>query len=298
MSQPLPDSRRRLAWILSLLIALAIPLGAWLAWSARGNAEEEVSRLVYLLELEPGMSAAEVGAGKGAMTAAMARRLAPHGKMFSTDLEPDRVADIREAVEEAGVENVQVLEGRKSVAGLPASCCDAIFMSKVYHHFTDPETMNASFFDSLRPGGRIAVIDFEPAGWQIWLRHPSGVPENRGGHGMPPDLLIQELKAAGFTIEHEIADWWGGPFGRYCVIARKPLGGCGDGKPSSGGSETLPRRLNWFCALAGVPALTHGPNATGAHSVNECCPISELVRVAQVFALTALAYCAEDAGRA
>ncbi len=207
---------RRRGWTLTLLIALAIPLGAWLAWSARGNAEKEVSRLVHRLELEPGMTAAEIGAGRGALTVAMARRLSPNGRMFSTDLEPDRVADIREAVNEAGMENVQVLEGRKSVAGLPSACCDAIFMSKVYHHFTDPETMNRSFFDSLRPGGRLAVIDFEPAGWQIWLRHPSGVPEDRGGHGMPRDLLIQELKAAGFTIEHEIAEWWGGGARQIC----------------------------------------------------------------------------------
>ncbi len=48
---------------------------------------------------------------------------------------------------------------------------------------------------------------------------------------------------------------------------------------------------NWFCSLAGIPALTHGPNATGAHTVHECCPVSELVRIAQVYALTALAYC-------
>ncbi len=53
---------------------------------------------------------------------------------------------------------------------------------------------------------------------------------------------------------------------------------------------------NWFCSLGGVPALTHGPNASGAHTVNECCPVSELVRVAQVYALTALAYCPGPSG--
>ena len=222
MSQPLV-SRNRLAWTLTLLIVLAIPLGGWLLWSARGNAEDEVARLVEILELEPGMTAAEIGAGEGAMTVAMARRLGSGGTVFATDLDSDRVADIREAVSKAGLENVEVLAGQESVAGLPVECCDAIFMSKVYHHFTDPETMSRSFFDSLRPGGRIAVIDFEPAGWLLWLRHPSGVPDDRGGHGMPRRVLVPELEEAGFVIEHEIADWWGGPFGRYCVVARKPL---------------------------------------------------------------------------
>jgi len=218
-----PGTRRRLAWALTPLIVLAIPLGGWLAWSARGNAEEEVARLAELLKLEPGMTVAEIGAGNGAMTVAMARRIGPNGKIFSTDLNADRVADIRKAAAAARLQNVEARAGQESETGLPAGCCDAIFMSKVYHHFTGPEAMNRSFLDSLRPDGRIAIIDFEPAGWQIWLRQPEGVPENRGGHGMPRDVLVRELEAAGFVIEHQIADWWGGPFGRYCVTARKPL---------------------------------------------------------------------------
>ena len=48
---------------------------------------------------------------------------------------------------------------------------------------------------------------------------------------------------------------------------------------------------NGFAALAGIPALTHGPAATGAHSVHERVPVAELVRVAGVYALTAIAYC-------
>ncbi len=223
MPRPRPATRRRLAWALTLLIVLAIPLGGWLAWSARGNAEQEVARLADLLTLEPGMTAAEVGAGNGAMTVAMARLLGAHGKVISTDLNADRVADIRAAATSAGLQNVEARAGHESGTGLPAGCCDAIFMSKVYHHFTDPDAMNRGFLESLRPGGRIAVIDFEPAGWQIWLRRPEGVPEDRGGHGMPRDVLVRELEAAGFVIEHQIADWWGGPFGRYCVTARKPL---------------------------------------------------------------------------
>ena len=49
---------------------------------------------------------------------------------------------------------------------------------------------------------------------------------------------------------------------------------------------------NNFASLAGIPAVTHGPNATGAHTLDERVPISELVRVAKVYALTAVAFCA------
>ena len=48
---------------------------------------------------------------------------------------------------------------------------------------------------------------------------------------------------------------------------------------------------NSFAQLAGIPALTHGPAATGAHTLSEQVPVPELVRVAQVYALTAVCYC-------
>ena len=209
--------------ILVLTVALVLPLAAWMAWSARGNAGTEVARMTELFELKPGMTAGEIGAGKGKMTVAMARFLGPEGRVYSSDLNTERVADIKAAVADAGLANVDVLEGRAAETGFPPACCDAIFMSKVYHHFTDPVTMNRSFMESLRPGGRLAVIDFEPAGWQLWLGHPEGVPENREGHGIPINLVVSELEEAGFEIEQEIPDWWGGPFGRFCIVARKPL---------------------------------------------------------------------------
>ena len=48
---------------------------------------------------------------------------------------------------------------------------------------------------------------------------------------------------------------------------------------------------NAFCNRAGIPSLTHGPLAHGAHTVNETVTLDELVRVARVYALTAAAYC-------
>jgi acetylornithine deacetylase/succinyl-diaminopimelate desuccinylase-like protein len=58
------------------------------------------------------------------------------------------------------------------------------------------------------------------------------------------------------------------------------------------GSKPFVDDGNTFSALAGIPALTHGPAATGAHTLQEQVSIAELVRVAQVYALTAIAYCA------
>ena len=53
------------------------------------------------------------------------------------------------------------------------------------------------------------------------MRSP-GVPENRGGHGMPKALLREELERAGFVLDQEIDPWWPGSRPRYGILARKP----------------------------------------------------------------------------
>jgi len=60
------------------------------------------------------------------------------------------------------------------------------------------------------------------------------------------------------------------------------------------GSKPFVDDGNAFVAMGGVPAITHGPAALGAHTVNEECPVSELVRVAAVYALTAVAFCQSE----
>jgi predicted methyltransferase len=57
---------------------------------------------------------------------------------------------------------------------------------------------------SLKPGGRLAILDFLP---QPGSKLPAGVPENRGGHGIPPEVVVEELKAAGFTHVRTIDEW-------------------------------------------------------------------------------------------
>ncbi len=211
------------AWIL-LLVAAAV--GAALCLGLRagpgGDPEGEVRQLAERMKLRPGMTVAEIGAGRGEMTVAMATLLGPASRFYSTDLDPSRVESIRETVDEAGLKNVVVLKAHKTQTNLPPGCCKAIFLSKVYHHFIDPDRMNASIAEALQPGGWLAIVDFEPSVWRFWLMRPSGVPENRGGHGMPKALLREELERAGFVLDQEIDPWWTGSRPRYGMIARKP----------------------------------------------------------------------------
>jgi predicted methyltransferase len=82
----------------------------------------------------------------------------------------------------------------------------------VYHHLTKPAEFDASLVRSLKPGGRLAIIDFPP---RAGLDPVEGVPSNRGGHGIPQKIVIEELTAAGLQVEKIVNDW---PENDYCVL--------------------------------------------------------------------------------
>ena len=65
------------------------------------------------------------------------------------------------------------------------------------------------------------------------------------------------------------------------------------GAPLPLGAKPFVDDGNIYASEAGIPALTHGPAATGAHTLQEAAPVEELVRVAKVYALTAVAFCGE-----
>ena len=145
-------------------------------------AEIEVPQLVELLELKPGMTVADVGAGFGAWTMRFSRSMGPKGRVYATDLGAAQLSALRDIVKRDQLANVTVLEGAAANTNLPALCCDAILVRDAYHHFTQPDEMIRSLAASLKPGGRLAVIDFPPrANSEV----PSGVRANRGGHGVP-----------------------------------------------------------------------------------------------------------------
>jgi ubiquinone/menaquinone biosynthesis C-methylase UbiE len=190
----MPNPVRR-ALVTTLVIAAGVT--AWLlAQSAQENAAD-VDRLVKALAIQPGSIVGEIGAGDGTLTVLMAKAVGSSGRVLSTELVRDRLDAIRKAARDAGLSNVEVIEGRAAETNLPDQCCDAVFMRNVYHHFGDPPAMNASIQQSLKPGGHLAVIDFSPPGAD------SAEPGKRsedGQHGVTAATVERELQAVGFEI--------------------------------------------------------------------------------------------------
>jgi len=171
----------------------------------RQQAELDVPELVKVLDLKPGMTVADVGAGGGAFTVVLGKWIGD-GRVFATDVGQRQLREIRAYVEKEGLKNVTVIEGAAASTNLPDRCCDAIFMRDVYHHITAIEAFNKSLLASLKPGGRLAIIDFAPRPNSAL---PEGVPANRGGHGIPASVVVEELKAAGFTHVRTMDPWLG-----------------------------------------------------------------------------------------
>jgi len=201
--------------IAGLAIVVAVLLGGWTLQRGR-NFGRETARIAEVLELRDGMSVADIGAGDGRYSIFLAEQVGASGRVFATEVEQDMVDDIRETAD--GHANVTVILGGADATGLPDECCDRILLRTVYHHFVDPDSMGRSMLASLKPGGIIAVVDFGPRG-----SAPQGVPGDRGGHGVPIDLLVEEMTDYGFELVGEVDDWPGGR-NDYCVIFRKPEG--------------------------------------------------------------------------
>lgn len=204
---PLITRRSRMFLVVFLLCSIFVP--------AQETWQKEGKELATLLHWSPGQTVAEIGAGKGELTSIAAERVGPSGKVYSTELDAEKLAALQALA--AKQTNISAVKASDAETNLPDLCCDSIYMRLVYHHFTKPIDMDLSLFRSLKPGGRLAVIDEEPReGSTI----PEGVTKNRLGHGIPKGVLINELTHARFKVETINKDWPGGDqyHKMYCVV--------------------------------------------------------------------------------
>src|SRR6266566_1025147 len=198
--------KRRILCGLGLLTILAF--ACW----ARGDAAEEIGRLAKLMDWKPGDVVGEIGAGDGSYSFAAAERVGAAGRVYATEIDAQKLKELRAEVQKQKLLNVTVVESKEADTNLPSACCNVIFLRRVYHHLTKPAEFDANIVRSLKPGGRLAIIDF-PA--RAGLDPVEGVPGNRGGHGIPQKIVIEELSAAGLQVEKIVEDW---PEDSYCVL--------------------------------------------------------------------------------
>jgi predicted methyltransferase len=204
-----PRSKR--ARVLTLAGAVLVAGASAVLLTAERSREREADRLAELLALRPAMTVAEIGAGTGWLTVDVAARVGTAGRVYSTELSPARRDDIRQAVAEAALTNVVVVEAGERDTNLTPECCDAIFMRRVYHHLSDADAVNTSLYEALKPDGLLVIIDFDPGGLVGMIT----------GMGIKRTQLADQLAAAGFELVR--TDDWPG-WDHYVAVFRRISG--------------------------------------------------------------------------
>jgi ubiquinone/menaquinone biosynthesis C-methylase UbiE len=211
-------NRRR--WLVTALSAASAALLCWALGGfisgAAPSARQEIARLAELMQWKAGTIVADVGAGDGSFSFVAAEKVGATGRVYATEIDADKLKQIRAEVLKRKLANVTVVEGAVDDSKLPPECCDAIYLRHVYHHLTQPAEFDRNLVRSLKPGARLAIIDF-PANEN--LPPVEGVPKNRGGHGIPQKIVVEELTSAGLQVEKVVADW---SQNDYCALFVKP----------------------------------------------------------------------------
>lgn len=204
-----------------LLAAQAAPVvrNTWAAQYATGSAEsfaakfEEPNREIFryraaivgLMQLKPGMTAAEVGAGSGFMARFMVTKVGADGRVFANELEPKLVEYMKARAAKEELANFTVVQGQPKSAGFAPGSVDAVALVQTFSFLDHPEEMLKSLNEALKPKGLLLVVDFPREG------APPAAP------GMDAEEVIPMAEAAGFARVGEN----GVVPGHYALVFRK-----------------------------------------------------------------------------
>lgn len=210
------------AWILAFALAVQAAPSARNTWEKaypKGTAEsfaatfEEPSRALFryraaitgLMQLKPGMTAAEVGAGSGYLARFIAGKVGPEGRVIANELEPKMVAYMTERAGKDGLKNFSALQGQPTSTGFEPGSIDAIAVVYAFSFFDHPEEMLKSMNASLKPNGLMLIVDVPREGIE------------KSAPGMDAEEVVALADAAGFTRAGEN----GVVPGHYSLIFRK-----------------------------------------------------------------------------
>lgn len=155
------------------------------------DAWQKPHEVIQALALAPDAIVADVGAGTGYFAVRLANML-PAGRVYAVDIEPDMVAYLAERARREKRDNMVAIAGAPDDPKLPEKV-DLILMVDVHHHIDERERYFRRLSAALKPGGRIAIIDFRPDA-------PQGPPK---AARIAADRVIAELTSAGFTLAQQ-----------------------------------------------------------------------------------------------
>jgi SAM-dependent methyltransferase len=182
-------------------------------WSKRFDAPDrkdwqKPEEVIALMEIQPDMTVADIGAGTGYFLGSLSNAVGVHGTVLGLDVEPNLVDFMNDRAKHEGWSNVEVRTVQPDDPGLHGSTVDRILIVNTWHHINDRERYSRKLYDALTPGGEILVVDFT----------------HQSSHGPPvlqrlrPEEVMAELQAGGLDVEilkESLPD-------QYIVVGRRP----------------------------------------------------------------------------
>jgi len=162
----------------------------WLDRAERDQ-EEDPDRAIDVLKLQKGATVADIGAGSGYMTEKLSKKVGPMGKVFATDIQQGMIDLLNRRITRRKLTNVTPILSAQDDPRLPADAVDLVIMVDVYHELSQPQLMLRHIKASLKPGGRLVLVEYRKEDPDIPIR-----PE----HKMSVAEAKLEVEAEGFKL--------------------------------------------------------------------------------------------------
>jgi precorrin-6B methylase 2 len=166
----------------------------WLERRER-ESEERPQLMIDALQIKPGQTIADLGAGSGYYSFRIAPLVGDQGTVLAIDVEPRMLRIITERAKRSGVGNVTTVLSTPSDPNLEPNSVDLLFMVDVYHELEFPLEVMTKVREALKPGGRVALIEYKAEDPAVMIKPV---------HKMTERQIIRELTAAGFRHQKTI----------------------------------------------------------------------------------------------
>lgn len=180
----------------------------WLERPERAE-EEKPDKMVDLLGLKKGDVVADIGSGTGYISWRMAQKVGSTGKVYGVEIQQEMLDLMDANMKKRGVTNVFGILGTETDPKLPPASVDLVIMVDVYHEFSEPVEMMRNIVKGLKPGGRVAFVEYRAEDPTVPIKKV---------HKMSEAQVKKEAAAAGLDWEKTIPDL---PR-QHLIIVRKP----------------------------------------------------------------------------
>jgi len=190
-------SRRFLALgcLLSALTAGLLFAQERAAQERRREQWQKVDEIFAAMDVRPGATVADIGAGDGFFTSRLARAVGQHGRVFAVDIDDKALERLRKRLDEDGIRNVTVVKGATDDPKVPERVLDSALIVNAYHEMDQHQSVLAALRRALKPEGRLVIV--EPV---REARRGRPRADQARDHEIDPEYVLRDARLAGFRI--------------------------------------------------------------------------------------------------